>query len=227
MSSVIPPAFAFHFSIPVQRCDDVPSTRSRLSELSPEFGVLWPDGSLLGQARFTAPDLNHPPHIDLRIAWNPRGIAFQFELSGKTQRVHADFTQPTASDGLQVWIDTRNTQTIHRASRFCHHFCLLAVDGSEEAPTVIQLPLARAAEDAKVHPASAFRIDQQRHSHGYQLLAWLPAEVLTGFDVETCSHLGFNCLLVDRELGLVPFTIGLEFPISNDPSLWQTLELVG
>lgn len=226
MLSVIPPAFAFHFSIPVKRCDDMPSSGSRLPELSPEFGVVWPDGLLIGQAHFTAPDLNQPPQLDLRMAWNPRGIAIQWELSGKTQRVHADFTQPTVSDGLQVWIDTRNTQTIHRASRFCHHFCLLATDDTHESPTIVQLPVARASEDAKVHPASAFRIDQQRHPQGYRLQAWLPAEVLTGFDVETCSQLGFSCLLVDRELGLIPFTIGIEFPIANDPSLWQTLDLV-
>jgi hypothetical protein len=47
----------------------------------------------------------------------------------------------------------------------------------------------------------------------------------TGFDTEEHSRLGFSYAIVDRELGWQTFSVGPEFPIQEDPSLWGTLEL--
>lgn len=225
MTTVIPPAFAFHFALPVLRHDSLPRAGQRLLDLGSEYSIPWPDASLMGSAQVAGPST---AHVDLRMAWNDRGLGISVTISGRSNEPTANLYEPLASDGLQVWIDTRNTQTIHRASRFCHYFCLIAAGTHETAPKpcVFQLPIARASEDAKQHPPTAFRIERMQHADGYSLEAWLPAATLTGFDVETCSQLGFMCWLVDRELGNVSFTVGAEFPFASDPSLWQTLDLV-
>ena len=220
MSSVIPQALAFHFEFPVRQLKALPKKGSRLLDLSEEFQLPWP-GATLGAEQ-------HAALIDLRIAWNTNGIGISCVVSGKQQRpVAAHPERPAEGDGLQVWIDTRNTQTIHRGNRFCHQFCLSPGGDSKSSarPQVHQLPMARAVEDAPQHEPDSFRIWSDVTSQGYALEAWLPATVLNGFDVEVCSQLGFYCVLRDAELGEHSLTVGTEFPVATDPSLWQTLDL--
>ncbi len=225
MSTVIPPAFAFHFAIPVRYAGHLPRKNSPPLDLGDEFQILWPDASLFGRAQVPGPPTSG---VDLRIGWNERGIGIAYSVRGKTQAIFANSTGMPPSDGLLVCLDTRNTQTIHRASRFCHLFLLQPTGNGddEQQPAVRQQLVPRAAEDAKLHEPEAFRIARRRNSDGYDVEAWLPAATLTGFDIEVCSQLGFTCLLLDRELGDVPFTVGSEFPITSDPSLWQTLDLM-
>jgi hypothetical protein len=59
---------------------------------------------------------------------------------------------------------------------------------------------------------------------GYRLEAWFPADSLVGFDPAAHPRLGFYSLVRDAELGEQFLTVGREFPIEYDPSLWQTLE---
>ena len=220
MSSVIPPALAFHFEFPVRHLKALPKKGPRLLDLADDFRLPWPGATL------SASDIE--TSIDLRIAWNTSGLGITYVVSGKRQRpVAALAERPAEGDCLQVWIDTRNTQTIHRATRFCHQFCLLPTGDSQsgQRPRIHQLPIARAVEDAPQHEPDSFRISSEVTSQGYTLDAWLPAKVLNGFDVEVCSQLGFYCVLRDSELGEQSLTVGTEFPVATDPSLWQTLDL--
>ncbi len=220
MSSVIPSALAFHFEFPVRRLKSLPKKGPRLLDISDEFRVLWP-GATLGAS-------SHESPIDLRIVWNTSGLGISCVVTGKQRRpVAAHPERPAEGDCLQVWIDTRNTQTIHRANRFCHQFCLLPAGDSKSAerPRVYQLPIARAGEDAPLHEPDSFRIWSEISSSGYSMEAWLPATALHGFDVEVCSQLGFYCVLRDSELGEHSLTVGTEFPVATDPSMWQTLDL--
>ena len=54
---------------------------------------------------------------------------------------------------------------------------------------------------------------------------FLPAEALHGFDPETNRRLGFAYLVTDPDREDQYLTVGREFPIGEDPSLWATLEL--
>jgi hypothetical protein len=54
----------------------------------------------------------------------------------------------------------------------------------------------------------------------------LPGDVLTGFDPEENSRLGFTYMLRDRKLGRVYWTGDDSLPVSYDPSLWGTVELL-
>jgi len=60
---------------------------------------------------------------------------------------------------------------------------------------------------------------------GYRLCAQIPAESITGFDPREFPRIGFTYAITDRELGWQTFSIGEEFPIASDPSLWGILDL--
>src|SRR5690606_25543917 len=89
---------------------------------------------------------------DLRIAWNAVGIGFQVDVNNKRSQPRCYPSMPETSDGLQVWIDTRNTQTIHRASRYCHSFCFLPLGAGPKGlqPHATAVAIARAREEAAV-----------------------------------------------------------------------------
>ena len=215
MPSVVPHRFLFRYSIPVRKIARLPKKGSQLLNLPgkctlPDFGELD----------------DHPAFGDVRIAWNDRGLGVSATVSGKKHPVICDAALPDESDGLQLWIDTRNTQSIHRASRFCHHFCLLPAGGGRNAqePTTVQLPIARAREEVSLANPKDLTIRVGKLNDGYHLEAWLPAKALNGFDPEDNSKLGFYYYLRDSELGDQFLTVGHEFPFAHDPSLWATLE---
>src|SRR5262249_22889721 len=151
---------------------------------------------------------------------------FRLEVSGKKMPIALDPKETRESDGLQIWLDTRNTLSIHRAIRFCHHFVFLPADEPSRIPaTAIQLPIALAKEDPPFKHAGLLQAESRTVPGGYVLQAWLPAESLHGYDPESNPLLGFYYVVRDAELGEQYLTVGRDFPFDHDPSLWSTLEL--
>ena len=216
MPSVLPHRFLFRFSIPVRRIDRLPRKGRKLLNLAEECEL--PDFGDLDNA---------PPVGRIAAAWNKRGLAFSATVRGKQHSLSCRAATPAESDGLQVWIDTRNTQSIHRASRFCHHFCFLPGGGGRKAdqPLAVQLPIARAKEAGNIADSRSISVAAENLTDGYRIEAWLPAEVLTGYDPEANPRLGFYYILLDAELGEQFLSVGRDFPFAHDPSLWSTLEL--
>ena len=62
-------------------------------------------------------------------AWNKEGLLFVLNVTGKKQSPWCRPTRMEDSDGLQLWIDTRDSHTVHRANRFCHRFQFLPFGG--------------------------------------------------------------------------------------------------
>lgn len=216
MSPILPPAFFFRYAIAVPFQADLPRKRGRLLGL--------PESCTLPRVNLSESD---PAFGDVRMAWNRQGLGISVEVKGKSMPLSGNPHAPAQSDGLQVWIDTRNTQTIHRASRYCHHFCLLpGAEKKKLVPKALELAIARAREERPLADAKDLRIEATRHSDGYLLEAWLPAKSLVGYDPEANPQLGFYYLLEDAELGRQVLTVGPEFPFDQDPSLWSSLELV-
>jgi len=221
MAAVLPRAFLFRYSIPVRRIDRLPGTGKKPLNLP---------------KRCTLPDIAEldgtPSFAELRAAWNPGGIGFSLTVSRRSDAAlpDVDSRSPEDSDGLQLWIDTRNTQSIHRASRFCHHFHLVpSADGKERnRPQCIQLPIARSrSEDEPDSPVvRSVPLTMKSLADGYRLDVWFPADVLSGFDPETTRQLGFYYSVHDAVHGEQFLSVGRDFPFSHDPSLWSTLDLV-
>jgi hypothetical protein len=167
------------------------------------------------------------PFADVRLAWSERGLVLNVQVEGKAQAPWCRDSRIDDSDGVQLWIDTRNTQNIHRASRFCHRFAFLptgAGRGGDE-PIAELLAINRAKESPREMERGALKALSERLPRGYRLEAFIPAAALTGYSPADQPALGFTYAVVDRELGWQTFSVGPELPFVEDPSLWGTLDL--
>jgi len=218
---LIPPPFLFRFSIPVRELQQIPFTGKKAGS---EFALsLPPDCSLPDFAEFE----HRKPFGELRLAWNNNGLGFSIQVSGKKEAVRSKPENPWESDSLHVWIDTRNTQTIHRASRFCHHFVAIPTPGGKKKASAVvqQLQIPRSREESSLANPDQLLGRCEQTKDGYLLEVWLPAEYLHGFDPDSNSKLGFYYYLRDSELGEQYLSVNQEFPFATDPSLWWTLDL--
>lgn len=137
-------------------------------------------------------------------------------------------THPTtAADTFQVWIDTRDTKTIHRANRYCHLFEIHPVGNSESENKAAckQHPIHRAQADAPLCDLSTIQLWTKIQPNGYELDVWFPASALYGFDPALTPQLGFYYAISDSELGDQFMIVDHEFPYEQDPSLWATVRL--
>jgi hypothetical protein len=165
---------------------------------------------------------------DVRLAWNERGLGLQVEVRGKDKPPQGDAARPRGSDGVTLWLDTRDARASHRASRYCHQFHLLATGGGTERdePAVAQSKINRALEHATFAAPNAVALRVFTKATGYTLETFLSAAALPGYDPEQHSRLGFFYAVRDEELGEQTLSVGPEFPFWEDPSLWSVLELV-
>ena len=213
--SLLPKRFLFRFSAPCRYRDPLWTDQgARLDEQC----------RLAGLAELE----DRPIWADLRAAWSEAGLALSVDVRGKRQPLWCRATKPEDSDGVQVWIDTRDVHNVHRAGRFCHRFIFLPRgDGARlDQPAVQWLPINRAREHPRAIRPGEIRIRSETRADGYLLEACVPAEALTGFDPQEHPRLGFTYAVIDRELGQQTFGVGSPMPYQEDPSLWATLELV-
>lgn len=227
---LIPNQFLFRFSVPCRFRAKFARGAGRLVDLPSEMKLPFL-GSMDGQPEFA----------EIRIAWNDSGLALQWEISGKEQAIYGEPDRPTACDGLSLWLDMRDTRTIHRATRYCQRLTFLVHDGAEAgAAGVWQKPINRALEDCPAADLSQIKIartalDEEGEDFvpkkgqlikSYRMEVVIPASQLSGFDPETNRRLGYCYRLRDREMGDQLSAAGPEFPYWEDPSLWSVLELV-
>jgi hypothetical protein len=211
---LLPTRFLFRFAAACL-CDPTLGVQAPC-ELEPEYRL-----PSLGELE------GHQSFADVRAAWSEAGLAFSVRVEGKRHPSWCRETKLEDSDALQVWIGTRDTHNIHRASRFCHRFIFLPSGGGRnyEQPIADQLLVDRARENANPVRPGQLRVTSEKRVGGYVLSAFIPAIALTGFNPVDHPRLGFTYFVFDRELGQQFFSLGSEFPFASDPSLWATLEL--
>jgi hypothetical protein len=165
---------------------------------------------------------------DVALAWNELGIGVQVNVRGKAEPPVGDVSRPRSSDGLTLWLDTRDSRAAHRATRYCHQFHFLATGGGPERdePVFAQSKINRALEDAPSAPPQSVLLKVRTRANGYLMEAFVPAAALHGYDPEEHPRLGFYYSVRDEELGEQVLSVGPEFPFWEDPSLWSVLELV-
>lgn len=214
-ASLLPPRQFFRFSADVKRCDTAWCATGPVLDDSYALPAL---GDLDGRGAFA----------DVRMAWNPAGLVWQVEVAGKTQPPWCRDSRLPDSDGFQVWVDTRATFNVHRASRFCHRFAFLPAGGGSGSRDAVadQLLLNRAKENARPVRPRELQARAKIAATGYTLWAFASAQALGGFDPAQQQRLGFTYAILDRERGLQTFSAGPEFPYEEDPSCWAELRLV-
>jgi hypothetical protein len=215
-SPLIPQAFWFRVSAHAPRVGEIPRTRGRLLDL-PDSCALPDLGALEGRESWAL----------ARVGWNPAGLGVAFEVVDKAGPISPEPGRSNGSDGAQVWIDTRDTRNVHRATRFCHRFSASIVPGSGRSlgVEVAQKPIARAIADAPTARPGLVQSRAERTLSGWRLELYFPADALHGFDPETNRRLGFGYQVTDPDRGDQYLGVGREFPIGEDPSLWATLTL--
>ncbi len=217
MSSVLPYRFLFRFEYAARRIDALPRRKGLRPLDLPESCRLQDGGPLDGQA----------PFAHLSAAWNVHGVGFQLDVPQRSGRLECDPDKPEQSDGLRIWIDTRSTQNVHRATRFCHSFVAIPQGGGDDGrlPSAMQLPVPRAREDAPLCEPEDLLIAAEVLRDAYRLELWLPRDVLQGFDPDAQARLGFHYLIRDNVLGSQTPAVGADYPYETDPSLWSVLSL--
>lgn len=212
--SLIPQRLLFRFAVPCLYCDP-----------------LWTaEGAALGAAHrlMSLAELEgRRSFAEVRAGWSEAGLAFSVQVSGKRRSLWVRPGQPEESDGLHLWIDTRDVHNVHRAGRYCHRFVFLpgGLGGILNAPYADWLPISRARDNPKQVDPRRLEVRSKLRSDGYRLDCLIPASVLMGYDPIEYPQLGFTYAVLDRELGEQTFSVGSPLPYQEDPSLWATLEL--
>lgn len=194
--------------------------------------VIWDRNGVELEPQYTLPYLgelnDRKPIAEVRAAWSEQGMTFFLKVQGKKQVPWCRESRPEDCDGLHLWIDTRDTKSIHRASRFCHRF-LFAPHGTGfrmEEPFATMLRINRAKEDPKSFGSRKMVVKSTKIFDGYELAIHIPAECLSGYAPDEQPQIGFYYAVSDHEQGMQPWLVGEPFPITEDPSIWGTLELV-
>lgn len=218
MTVIVPHRFLFRYEFAVPRIGGLPRRKGNRPLNLPESARLA-DVSALDKAASFA---------DVRAAWNENGLGFQVEVSGRSRPPRCDWERPVRSDGFQVWIDTRSTQNVHRATRFCHAFMAMPLGGGADgrSPGGKKVPVPRAREDAPLCDPEDLLIRSDVTQTAYRLELWLPAAVLQGFDPSAQPRLGFHYVVRDTERGEQSPAVGADYPYDTDPSLWSVLNLI-
>ena len=167
------------------------------------------------------------PFADFYMAWNDAGLYLALDVRGAAG-LEVQPKRPLRGDSLQVWIDTRDVRDAHRAGRYCHHFFFMPIGGGRggKQPVGGQVRIRRARAQGRMCDPKQLGVASRVLKFGYRMEIHLPGEALTGFDPEENTRLGFTYLLKDRKLGRQFWTAGDPLPVSYDPSLWGTVELV-
>jgi hypothetical protein len=219
-NSLLAPRFLFRFAVPLARRD-----------------VIWQAGGVELEEAYRLVNLaeldggsddREPAFADVRMAWSPDGLVFNLRVEGKRQAPWCREGRLEDSDGLTVWIDTRATLNIHRASRYCHRYAFLPAGGGhgQNEPLADQLLINRARENARPVRPRELQVTSRVTKTGYWLAGLVPAAALGGFDPQQQRQIGFTYAVYDRELGRQTFATGSGFPFEEDPTCWAVLDLV-
>ena len=218
-NTLLAPRFLFRFAVPIARRDPIwmpggveLDESYRLSNLA---------------ALDAGSDNAERAFADVRMAWSHEGLTLNVRVEGKKQAPWCRDSRLDESDGLQVWIDTRATLNIHRASRYCHRYAFLPAGGGQrqDEPAADQLLINRARENARPIRPRELQVASKVTKSSYWLAGFVPATALAGFDSQQHRQLGFTYAVYDRELGLQTFASGPGFPFDEDPTCWAVVEL--
>lgn len=214
---ILPPGFLFRYTLPVLPAPGLPAGGASKVRLGPEHR-LASLSEITGQ----------PEWMQLSMGWNSRGLGLVAETSEITASEPRKLFPPPFRFVWTLRFDLRDTKNIHRANRFCISLGLYVPRGEEWSQSEIrQHTLERAREPP---PPLALKLVHHRiQETGRKLRVelWLPAETLPGFDPAEQRRIGFDYDLEESRLGHQALGLDRSFPTNYDPSLWQSLELVG
>lgn len=217
MNHVVPPSFLFGIRLPIKACETPKSSRKKcLLNFSDQHRLFMPS-AMNGDEQFAT----------VAAGWNPEGLGLKFQITGKPGPPAGDSQSLNTSDVVLIWLDTRPSGDVHRATEYCHHIALLPADERAQGkPAVIAQPIAQQRATRIEFNAKKYRLHTNVSPNGYEAEIWIPKAQLHGYrEVAEIGRIGFHCLIKDAHLGDQSFHLSGDFPTGYDPSTWITLEL--
>ena len=215
-NQIIPPAFLFHYSMVAPQDTAIPRKKGRLLQLDDAARIYVP-GSMN----------NATPEFDLKVAWNTNGLGVEIDVRGKKLPPSGRHDDLKTSDCFTIFVDTRHTANVHRATEYCSALIVLPSDdkaGGRATAAVQEIAQQRVTK--RDQDGRKCEVQSTVHNDGYTLEVWVPASQLYGFsEAPEIGHIGFCCVVRDTELGDMPMTVGGDFPVAINPSTWLQLEL--
>ena len=163
----------------------------------------------------------------LRMAWNPEGLGIELDVPGKKLPPAGRRKDLKNSDYISLFVDTRHTANVHRATEYCCSLVVLLCDeNADEKPTAAFVEIAQQRASKSDRDGGKCPVQVSVRPDGYRLEIWIPTSQMFGFDeAPEIGRIGFSCLIHDTELGEIPLNVGGDFPVAFDPSTWLQLEL--
>jgi hypothetical protein len=215
---LLPQAFWFRLAASCPRIDGIPRKSARGGLLDLPSTCALPDlSSLEGRTSW----------VSVRVGWNPQGLGIAVVADAKGGNT-ARPDRPEGFADVNIWIDTRDTRNVNRATRFCHRFAAhltLGRDRKSLDVEVSQRAIARAVADAPISPPDRLSARAGLTRGGWIFEFFLPADALHGFDPEINRRLGFAYQVSDYEREDQFLGVGRDFPVGENPSLWATMVL--
>ena len=213
---IVPPSFLFQYSMAVPRVEAIPRKKGSLLQLD--------DGCSL----FVPGSMNDTDNaFGLRMAWNPEGLGVELDVPGKKLPPAGRHKDLKNSDYISLFVDTRHTANVHRATEYCLSLVVLPCDeDADEKPTAAFVEIAQQRASRRDRDGRKCPAQLHVRPDGYRLEIWIPTSQMFGFDeAPEIGRIGFSCLIHDTELGEIPLNVGGDFPVAFDPSTWLQLEL--
>lgn len=216
MKTLIPNRFLFDFEFPFSYRKRLPEIDGDVSDWS-EAELLPKLGEIDGREDFA----------DVWACWNETGLAVACRVTDKRKPLRCDMANFRAGDNLRICTDMRDAKSNRRATKYCQQFWFMPTGGgaSGKAACGGSAKMERAREEAPVVASNKLIVASKMTKTGYSLEAFIPAEVLNGFDPEQHPRIGFYYMLEDGDHGQQYLTIGDELYWYVDPSTWATAML--
>jgi hypothetical protein len=214
---LLPQAFWFRLAASCPRVAEIPRQSQRGPLLNLPAACALPDlSSLDGRDSWAS----------VRVGWNPGGLGIAI-LAEAAEGQTPGPDRPEGFADINLWIDTRDTRNVSRATRFCHRFhthLTRSRDRKGLRAEIAQRAIARAVADAPMASVD-FQVQAELTRTGWTVEIFLPAAALHGFDPDTNRRLGLAYQISDHDREDQFLGVGREFPLGENPSLWATLEL--
>ncbi|MFQ5491684.1 MAG: hypothetical protein ACE5GE_13280, partial [Phycisphaerae bacterium] len=173
MSGLVPNRFLVDFELPLRPWSSPTSA----------FGnpKRWGDGHVLPALCLLD---GVQPFGSVSMAWSEDGLFVSASVTGKRRALVCDPDRFWKSDHLRLCIDSRDTRTIKRATRYCHQFYLLPTGAGpkKDRPVAASHKIQRARDDAPTVKPGRIKVKSVIHRDGYWMGAHIPADCLNGFD---------------------------------------------
>jgi hypothetical protein len=216
---LLPQSFWFRIAATCPRIDEIPRNDDpvRLLDL-PAPSAIPAFSQLDGRTSWA----------EVRVGWNPRGLGIAI-LADEYSDAQLAAGRPEGFADVHLWVDTRDSRNVSRATRFCHRFTarLTPLRGGRKqlGVEIAQRPIARASAESPICSPDLILSKSELSRAGWMLEIFLPSQALHGFDPETNRRLGFAYQVSDHVRDDQFLGVGRDFPLGENPSLWATLEL--